>query len=122
MTLKRGAWIEPDKFIKQIADAGYEARKDEVKLTMTGKLEKEGETLRFTMDDVGAVPQKFIVRRGTSKREKEAQDFAAAYSKAQDLAGKTVEMEAYWQPADKRKDRNALPSLVVIRCEGRRAE
>ncbi len=115
VTLKAESWIEPEKFLKQIADAGYEARKDDVRLTLRGKLDKDGDRLILTLDDVQPGPQKFVVTQGESKKEKEAKDFADAYAQAQGLVGKAVEIEGYWKPADKKKVKEALPGLTVTR-------
>lgn len=113
MTLKPGAWIDPALFIKQIADAGYEARKDEVRLTLTGKLDKEGDRLLLTLDDVKPEPQKFVIVKGESKKEKETKDFADAYTQAEAFAGKTVQVEGLWKPANTKQDKNALPTLTL---------
>lgn len=115
VTLKAGSWIEPEKFIKQIADAGYEARKDDIKLTVTGKLDRDGDRLALTLDDVKPATQKFVVTKGDSRKEKEAREFTDAYAQAETLAGKRVEIEGYWRPADRKKDKDALPSLAVTR-------
>lgn len=85
-----------------------------MRLTLTGKLERVGDTLALTLDDVMPGPQKLAVIRGESKKEADAKSFEDAYARAQGLAGKAVEIEGYWKPADKKRDKAALPTLAVI--------
>lgn len=115
MTLKPAAWVDPDKFIKQIADAGYAARKDDIRLTLTGKVTKEGDKLFLTVDDVKPGPQKFLLLQGMNKNEKQAKDRSDAYQAVSSKAGEIVELEGLWKPADTKKDKQALPSLSIIR-------
>ena len=105
--------MDPNAFIKQIADAGYQARKDDIRLILIGKLTKEADRLVFTMDDVKPGPLRFEVIRGTSKDEKESKSLATAYEEASNRAGQKVEIEGYWKPADTKKDKTALPTLAV---------
>jgi len=115
VTLKPDAWVDPEKFVKQIADAGYAARRDEIKLTLTGMLLREGERLLFTMSDVKPGPQTFIIVAVASKVEKDEKAIEEAFKEAGDRVGETVEIEGYWRPADTKKDKNALPTLALIR-------
>lgn len=112
VTLKPGTWIDPPRFFKQIGDAGYGARKDDTRLTLTGKLTKDGDRLLLTLDDVKPGPQSFVVVRGTSKDAKEAQALDTAWSEAQKLAGQMVELEGRWKPGEKK---GAPQSLAAIR-------
>ena len=114
ITLKPGVWIEPTRYFQQISDAGYEARKDSVRLTLTGKITKEGDKLFLTLEDVKPNPVKFVLLAGTSKKEEEAKKLAVAFQMAGEHLDQTLELEGTWKPADK-KDKAALPSLMVLR-------
>jgi hypothetical protein len=114
VSIKPGVWIEPSRFFQQISDAGYAARKDDVRLTLTGTLVKEGDRLLLRVEDVKPGPQEFLLLPGKSKDEKEASAFAEAFQEASEKVGKTVELEGVWKPADK-KDKTALPTLTLRR-------
>jgi hypothetical protein len=114
ITLKPGVWIDPSKFFQQIANAGYGARKDDVRLTLTGKLTKEGDQLFLTLDDVQPGPQKFRVIQGEGRGEKEGEVFAETFRKAAELLGQTVEVVGDWHPSAEKKNKTA-PSLLILR-------
>jgi hypothetical protein len=115
IALKSGVWVEPSKFFVQISEAGYEARKNEVRLTLTGKITQEDDRLLLILDDVKPGPQKFLLAQGESKNEKEAQTLAEAFRKIEGLVGQTVELEGVWQPPTDRKEKSALSRLFVRR-------
>lgn len=115
ITLKPGVWIDPAKFIKQIADAGYAARKDDIRLALIGKATKEGDKILFALEDAGQDAPKFMLLKGESKNEKEAKAWKEAYEKASAKAGELIAIEAFWKPADVKKDKDALPTLALIR-------
>jgi hypothetical protein len=114
ITLKPGVWIDPEKYVKQIADAGYAARKEDIRLTLTGSLAKEGDQLVFTMTDVGSTPVKFTVTEGRAKDANEAKQMMEAYKAAENLAGQAVELEGWWRPA-KQKAPGSMAELAVVR-------
>jgi len=114
VTLKPGAWIDPEKIFRQISDAGYSARKDEVRLTLTGKILKEGDKLFLLLDDIKSGPLKFLLLKGSSKKEQEAKALTEAFQAAGEQGDMTVELEGLWRPADKR-DKSALPMLTVLK-------
>lgn len=116
ITLKPGVWIDPSKFIKQIADAGYAARKEDIRLTLIGKVIKEGDKLLFMVEDIKPDTLKFLIKQGISKNEKEVKARAEAFEKVGAKVGETIELEAFWNPADTKRDKEALPTLSVIRC------
>lgn len=122
VTLKPGIWIDPEKFIKQIGDAGYAARKDDIRLTVTGKITKEGDKLLFSMEDVKPGPQKLLLVQGKNKNEKEAKAWADAFMETSNKIGETVELEGFWKPGDTKKDKEALASLSVIRISPVKSE
>ena len=113
--LKRGVWIDPPLFFKQVEAAGYGARKNEVIMTLTGKLAREGDRLILTVDDVKPGPQKFVIVKGTSKDSKQNHSFGHAYDEAGKHAGRAVEVDGWWKPPADKKDKNALPTLAVTR-------
>lgn len=108
-------WIDPPKFFKQIEDAGYGARKEDVRLNLTGKITKVGDRLLLTVDDVKPKSQAFVLVEGKSKKEKETKALAGAFKEAGDLVDKQVEIEGEWKPPLDKKDKAALPTLTVIR-------
>lgn len=114
VTIKKGTWIDPQKYIDRIADAGYAARKEDIRLTLTGQLAKEGERLILTMSDVGAAPVKFAVVEGKGKDAAETKQMAEALDATTKLAGQTVEVEGWWRPV-KQKTAGALVELAVVR-------
>jgi hypothetical protein len=112
--VKPGAWIDPSQYIKSIGDAGYQARKDDVRLTLMGKLSREGDDYLLTLDDVKPGPQVFVVQAATPKNEKERADFATAFGRLGKLTGQEVELEAFWKPSSKKGEK---ASLLVRRVE-----
>jgi hypothetical protein len=112
--VKPGAWIDPSAYIKSIGDAGYQARKDDVRLTLTGKLSREGDAYLLTLDDVKPGPQVFVVQSATSKNEKEKADFASAFGRLGDMTGQTVELEAFWKPPAKKGEK----AILLVRRVG----
>jgi hypothetical protein len=115
ITLKSGYWIDPPKFFKQIDDAGYQARRTDVRLTLTGKITQEGDRLLLVLDDVKPGTQKFVLVKGESKKDDVRQKLADAFKEAGDLADKQVELEVEWKAPTDKKDKAALPTLAVIR-------
>jgi hypothetical protein len=117
VTLKRGVWIDPAKFVQQIADAGYAARKDDVRITLTGLISKDGENLLLTAEDLKPGPPKFELIQAKGRNEKEASAWAEAFKVAGASIGKMVELDGYWTPANVKKNKDALPNLAVIRVK-----
>ena len=115
VTLKRGVWIDPAKFIQQIADAGYAARKDDVRVTLTGTVSKGGDRLLVTVDDLKAGSVKFELVLAKGRNEKEASAWSDAFKAVGESAGKPIELEGFWTPANLKKNKDALPTLSVIR-------
>ena len=115
MFLKRGVWTDPPQFFKQVEAAGYGARKNEVAITLTGKLTREGEWLLLTVDDVRPGPQRFVIVKGTSRDSKQNHAFGHAYDEAGKHAGRSVEVDGWWRPPADKKDKAALSTLAVTR-------
>jgi hypothetical protein len=111
IALKPGVWIDPQLYVKQIAGAGYAARKDEIRLTLRGRVEREENWLALVVDDVKPGPQRFTLELATSKDEKEAAAFKEAYSRLADLAGTTVEVDGWWRAATKKDG----PVVLLVR-------
>jgi hypothetical protein len=115
ITLKRGVWTDPSKFIQQIAGAGYAARKSEVRITLTGMISKEGDRIVLTANDLKPGPPKFELVQAKGSGEKEARTWSEALQAAGEMSGKTVEVEGFWTPPDTKKNKDALQKLAVIR-------
>jgi hypothetical protein len=115
ITLKPGVWIDPGKFIKQIADAGYAARKDDIRLTLTGKVTKEGDRLYLSAEDLRPNPEKFLLVQGAAKNPSDIKARIDAFTEVSGLVGQASEVEGLWKPADTRQDRGPQPTLTVIR-------
>ena len=122
MSLKPGVWIDPAVFFKQISGAGYEGRKDDVRLTLVGKVSKEGDKLFFTLEDVKPAKLKFEVVQKSSKIQKEAELWAKAYSELGDKADQTVEIVAFWKAADLKKDKDGLATLSPLKTSPVKSE
>ena len=102
IALKPGAWIDPPQLFRQIAEAGYQARKDDVRLALTGTITKEGDDLLFTMGDVKPGPRVFRLAEAVSKNTEEQAALTAAFRGAGQSVGRPVQIDAYWQsPAEK---------------------
>jgi hypothetical protein len=115
ITLKSGIWIEPTKFFKQIEDAGYGARKEDVRLTLTGKINKVDDRLLLTVDDMKPESQTFVLVEGKSKKEKEMKALSDAFKETGIRVDQTVEIEGVWKAPSDKKDKAALPTLTVMR-------
>ena len=103
--------------MKQIADAGYGARKEDIRIVLTGKVIRENDQLFFLAEDLKPASQKFSLLKGVSKNEKEAKLWSEAFEKAGSSLGETVEIEGYWKAADTKKDKSAKASLSLIRIK-----
>ena len=57
----------------------------------------------------------FTLQSGKSKKDKEQKQLDEAFKSANEMAGKEVELEAFWKPADK-KDRVSHETLVVLKA------
>ena len=99
--LKEGVWIDPKSFIDRIDKAGYQARKDDIVLKLSGTLSQEEGKLILAMQDVKPGPQKFILSTEMSRKPAESESFAQAYKRAAELAGQKVEIEGRWTPPAK---------------------
>ena len=100
--------MDPTLFFKNIGDAGYQARRDDVRFTMTGMLSKEGDTLLLTVSDVKPGPQVFALAPATSKDAKEQAAFTAAYDDLAKRVGQSVTLEAFWKPPAKKEAKAVL--------------
>ena len=71
ISLSQGVWIDSSIFTQQIKGAEYEARKDEIKLTLIGTVVKEGDVITFTLSDVKPKMTAFTLQSGKIKKNKE---------------------------------------------------
>ena len=101
-------WVDPALFAKQIAAAGYQARKDDVRLTLRGTVKKEGKHLLLAVADVKPGPQVFVLQAAASNDAREKEVFGAAYGQLAKYAGQAVEVEGFWQAPVKKGERAAL--------------
>lgn len=95
--MKKGVWVDPPRFFAAIKEAGYQARPDDVRLTVAGKVTRSGERLLLTVD-VTPGPQVFVLVPAPVKNSKEQAAFTAAYRSLDGLVGQSVELEGGWRP------------------------
>jgi hypothetical protein len=98
--IKSKSWVDPSALAKAIDQSGYKARREEIRLTLTGILTKENDVYLFTLGDV--TPTK-------------VQPFALSGDSAtlEPLVGKAVRLEGAWQPAPKGESRAKLQVLKI---------
>ena len=108
-------WIDPPQFFNQIKGAGYQPRTDDLRLTLTGQLNREGGRLTLAVHDVKPGPQTLVLVKGSSREAKEDHALAHAYEQASGKAGQAVEIEGWWRPAKGKGENATPPSLIVIR-------
>lgn len=83
---------------------------DDIRLTLRGKIERDGDRFVLVLNDVKPGPQRFKLGPATSKDAKETATFKEAFGKLAEMAGKTVEMEAWWREPAKKEE---SPILLV---------
>ena len=103
VTLRPGAWIEPEQLFRQIALTGYKARPDDVSLTLRGRVTRSPDGLLLTVGDVTPGPQRFLLAPADDKARREMEKFGAE-------PGET-EVEARWRPV---APRNPPPALLSV--------
>ncbi len=114
ISLKSVSWIDPPKFAKQIADAGYGARKEEVRLTVVGTVERDGDRLVLTLPEMK--PPIRLLLSATGLKDKAAAATATeAIKLLEQNVGKLVEVEGMWIPADKGAGPLALQRLAPVK-------
>ena len=106
--LKPGVWIEPAAFFKQIEGAGYQARKNDVRLSLTGTVTKEGDELLLSVADVKPGPQVFRLAAAVSKDAKEQATVTDAFGNVGQSVGRSVLLEGYWLPPANKGGRATL--------------
>ncbi len=114
VTLKPGTWADPNKMLQKIEEAGYAARKEEIRLTLVGKIAKEGDHYLLVLDDVKPGPQSLLLQSYRGKDTVAVKDNAVTLPKLADFAGRNVEIESYWSLPDK-KDKTAPATLAPVR-------
>ena len=92
--LKPGAWVEPAKMTDTIRRAGYTPILNDVRLTVTGKVEKRGEALILVLDQM-KTPVELTAAPHPSTPE--------AVSALARHAGEVIEVEGYWTSQEARK-------------------
>jgi hypothetical protein len=86
-----------------------------MRITLTGIVSKAGDRLLLAAEDLKPGSPKFELVQASGHNEKEKNTGSAAFTAAGASAGKTVEVEAFWAPANSKKGADALPTLAVIR-------
>lgn len=58
---RSGVWLAPPLLVKQIARAGFEARRGDVLVQATGRVAREAGVPRLTVDQPGGAPLVFLL-------------------------------------------------------------
>jgi hypothetical protein len=87
--LKPGAWVDPARMMQTIHDAGFKAVPEDVRLTVTGMVEKRGEALVIALDKTKTPVALAVVPHASTPE--------TAPHLARHL-GELVEVEGYWRP------------------------
>jgi hypothetical protein len=98
--------------IQKIKDTGYQARENDVRLTVTGTLSMQGDQPVLTLTDM---KEKRILALAAPSKDRSA--FDAAQSRAKAGAADVLEIEGFWQKPDKKAAKDALPVLQVTRID-----
>lgn len=72
---------------KTIEDGGYGARREDIRLTLMGTLNKEGDSFVLMLEDVKPGPQVFLLSGEVALLEA--------------LVGKSVQLDGLWKPGKK---------------------
>ena len=108
VTLRPGAWIEPEQLFRQIALTGYKARPDDVSLTLRGRVTRSLEgALLLTVSDITPGPQRFLLAP--------ADDNAARELEKLGTEPRDTEVEARWRPVPPHHPQPALLSVTRAR-------
>jgi hypothetical protein len=90
VTLKPGVWVDPAQMLQKVKDAGFKAVPEDVRLTVTGKVEKRGDGLVIVLDQMKSPVELMVVAA------KDNPDTAAHLNRH---VNETVELEGLWGPA-----------------------
>ena len=90
VTLKPGAWVNPALMLQKVKDAGFKALPEDVRLTVTGKVEKRGDSLAVVLDQMQTPVVLTVVA------DKANPDTAEHLNRH---VGDAVELEGLWGPA-----------------------
>ena len=114
ITLKKEAWIEPVDIFKKIADAGYEARHDDVRFTLIGTIRQVDGLLLIEIDGMKPDFKPLTLVKGKSKDARLQLKFDDGIAQAQKLIGEKVELIAYWVAPVKKKDLESDATFAPI--------
>lgn len=89
VTLKPGAWVDPERMTKAIKNAGFTPVPEEVRLTLTGRLEARDGRFVLVLSGMRA-PREVI---GVPPSGPEAEAVAA---RLQEMAGRDVTVDGRW--------------------------
>ena len=85
--LRPGAWVDPAKMLALTRRSNLKALPDEIRLTVTGRVEQQDGSLRVALDEMKTPVELVIVP--DAKAPEQAAHLAAE-------AGSRVEVEGYW--------------------------
>jgi hypothetical protein len=102
--LKPGAWVDPAQMMNNIRRAGYTAITTDVRLTVTGKVEKRGDALVVVLDEM-KTPIELTAAAHRSSPE-------TAPHLAQHV-GQLMQVEGYWQSAKPKE-----LAVTAVKVEG----
>ncbi len=97
VTLKPGVWVDPARMTRVVNDVGYEARRDDVRLTVVGRLEIEGTGYRLVVGDVSPA-QAFSLVAYAGKDGGSRKASGGGMAALPGLAGHPVELSGFWKP------------------------
>ena len=120
ISLKPNVWVDPSKMLKQITDAGYAAREDEIRFTLTGKFTKEGDVITFVLSDIKSEQVSLLITAYKGKDEKRTKENTDAMKSGESLIGQKLEVEGDWLPPPKKqdKDKRSSASFVLVKVKG----
>jgi hypothetical protein len=97
--LKPKTWVDPSALAKAIDEGGYKARREEIRLTMTGTLSRENDVYLFTLGDMTTQPPLVFKVLGDSVL-------------LEPLVGKSVKIEGAWKAIKKGE---SYPTLQLLK-------
>jgi hypothetical protein len=68
------------------------------------------------VEDVKPAPLRFELIPPPAKTAKAADSWKETLKAIEDAAGRNLQVDGYWTPANAKKDKDALPSLAVVRA------
>ncbi len=101
--LKPGAWVDPAKMMDTIHRAGYTPMRDDVRLTLEGRIAGDPAQPLLSLDDV-----KPVVSLPLVADEKDPAPLAQVVEQLRSATPGAVQVEARWRPGSKEAPAGAL--------------